>query len=77
MCRTDLHVRDGELPNLRYPITPGHEIVGRVVARGSRVTALAVEWPSGARDLVTGIAADQLVTIREGQGVVARTPGRR
>src|SRR5688572_15816766 len=42
VCRTDLHVLDGELPNLRYPITPGHEIVGRVVAAGSAVTELAV-----------------------------------
>jgi alcohol dehydrogenase, propanol-preferring len=38
VCRTDLHVLDGELPNLRYPVTPGHEIVGRVVALGSAVT---------------------------------------
>jgi propanol-preferring alcohol dehydrogenase len=34
VCRTDLHVLDGELPNARYPITPGHEIVGRVLAAG-------------------------------------------
>ena len=38
VCRTDLHVLDGELPNLRYPVTPGHEIVGRVVALGAAVT---------------------------------------
>ncbi len=37
VCRTDLHVLDGELPDLRYPVTPGHEIVGRVVAVGSAV----------------------------------------
>jgi propanol-preferring alcohol dehydrogenase len=42
VCRTDLHVLDGELPNLRYPVTPGHEIVGRVAAVGSAVTSLAV-----------------------------------
>jgi propanol-preferring alcohol dehydrogenase len=35
VCRTDLHVLDGELPNARYPVTPGHEIVGRVLAVGS------------------------------------------
>ena len=34
VCRTDLHVVDGELPDARSPIVPGHEIVGRVVARG-------------------------------------------
>ena len=42
VCRTDLHVLDGELPDLRYPVTPGHEIVGRVVQLGSSVTALRV-----------------------------------
>jgi propanol-preferring alcohol dehydrogenase len=41
VCRTDLHVVDAELPNLRYPITPGHEIVGRVVRTGARVEP---EW---------------------------------
>ena len=42
VCRTDLHLRDGELPNARYPVTPGHEIVGRVVERGAAVTQWAV-----------------------------------
>ena len=40
VCRTDLHVVDGELPDLRYPIVPGHEIVGRVEALGPGVTTL-------------------------------------
>ena len=35
VCRTDLHVVDGELPGIRCPLTPGHEIVGRVVAAGA------------------------------------------
>jgi alcohol dehydrogenase, propanol-preferring len=30
VCRTDLHVVDGELPNIRTPIVPGHEVVERV-----------------------------------------------
>jgi hypothetical protein len=30
VCRTDLHVVDAELPGIRYPIVPGHEIIGRV-----------------------------------------------
>src|SRR5579883_824879 len=34
VCRTDLHVVDGELPNPKLPIIPGHEIVGRVTANG-------------------------------------------
>ncbi|WP_420134794.1 zinc-dependent alcohol dehydrogenase family protein [Rhodopseudomonas sp.] len=38
VCRTDLHVVDGDLPNIRYPIIPGHEIVGRIKAVGAGVT---------------------------------------
>jgi len=38
VCRTDLHLLDGELPNIPFPITPGHEIVGTVVAAGSGVS---------------------------------------
>jgi propanol-preferring alcohol dehydrogenase len=34
VCRTDLHVIDGDLPNIRTPIVPGHEIVGQVVSVG-------------------------------------------
>ena len=32
VCRTDLHVLDGELPDPKLPIIPGHEIVGRIDA---------------------------------------------
>jgi propanol-preferring alcohol dehydrogenase len=38
VCRTDLHVIDGELPQAVYPIVPGHEIVGVVEALGPEVT---------------------------------------
>jgi alcohol dehydrogenase, propanol-preferring len=34
VCRTDLHVADGELPQARYPVVPGHEVVGIVEAVG-------------------------------------------
>jgi propanol-preferring alcohol dehydrogenase len=37
VCRTDLHVVDGDLPNPKLPIIPGHEIVGRVVGIGAGV----------------------------------------
>ena len=40
VCRTDLHVVDGELANPRTPIIPGHEIVGRIDAIGSGVADL-------------------------------------
>lgn len=42
VCRTDLHVLDGELDMAQYPITPGHEIVGRVVAAGTAVTQFRI-----------------------------------
>jgi alcohol dehydrogenase, propanol-preferring len=42
VCRTDLHVVDGELPDIAYPIVPGHEVVGRVDALGAGVTALKI-----------------------------------
>jgi alcohol dehydrogenase, propanol-preferring len=42
VCRTDLHVIDGELTDPRLPIIPGHEIVGRVAAIGTDVKRFAV-----------------------------------
>src|SRR5262245_24569362 len=37
VCRTDLHVVDGELPDPKLPLVPGHEVVGTVVQKGARV----------------------------------------
>ena len=37
VCRTDLHIQDGELSGPKLPLIPGHEIVGIVVAKGERV----------------------------------------
>ena len=34
VCRTDLHLLDGELPAIPFPLTPGHEVVGVVLALG-------------------------------------------
>jgi propanol-preferring alcohol dehydrogenase len=42
VCRTDLHVVDGELANPKLPLVPGHEIVGIVDAIGSGVETIAV-----------------------------------
>ena len=42
VCRTDLHVVDGELPHPQVPIVPGHEIVGRIDAIGSGIGGLAL-----------------------------------
>jgi propanol-preferring alcohol dehydrogenase len=44
VCRTDLHVVDGELTKPKLPVVPGHEVVGRVVAAGP-----GVEFAAGAR----------------------------
>ncbi|MGY3691664.1 propanol-preferring alcohol dehydrogenase [Bradyrhizobium sp. USDA 3240] len=50
VCRTDLHVVDGELPDIAYPIVPGHEVVGRIDAIGDGVdhahlgTRVGVPW---------------------------------
>lgn len=41
VCRTDLHLVDGELPDSVLPIVPGHEIVGRIAAVGDGVTGFA------------------------------------
>jgi propanol-preferring alcohol dehydrogenase len=41
VCRTDLHVVDGELPNPKVPIIPGHEIVGRIDEVGAGVAGLS------------------------------------
>jgi propanol-preferring alcohol dehydrogenase len=50
VCRTDLHVADGELAQCRYPVTPGHEIVGRVAGSGARVGIPWLGWTCGACD---------------------------
>jgi propanol-preferring alcohol dehydrogenase len=42
VCRTDLHVVDGELPDPALPLVPGHEIVGRVAALGTGVAGLGL-----------------------------------
>jgi propanol-preferring alcohol dehydrogenase len=52
VCRTDLHLVDGELPGIRCPVTPGHEIVGRVVSAGTNARfregeRVGVPWLGG------------------------------
>lgn len=49
VCRTDLHLMDAELPDISYPIVPGHEIVGEIVAVGHAVnvplgTRVGIPW---------------------------------
>src|SRR5579872_129127 len=42
ICRTDLHVIEGDLPPVRMPVIPGHQVVGRVVERGREARRFAV-----------------------------------
>jgi len=42
VCRTDLHIFDGELPHPKLPLILGHEIVGRVVAAGEKAQGFAI-----------------------------------
>jgi propanol-preferring alcohol dehydrogenase len=47
VCRTDLHVVDGELPEPKLPLVPGHQIVGRVAGEGERFAAgerVGIPW---------------------------------
>src|SRR3954468_22360640 len=47
VCRTDLHVVDGELPRPKLPLVPGHQIVGRVLGGGERLAEgerVGVPW---------------------------------
>src|SRR5450756_933914 len=42
VCRTDLHILDGELSEPKLPLIPGHEIVGVVAAKGEQVERFAI-----------------------------------
>ena len=47
VCRTDLHVVDGELPDPKLPLVPGHQVVGRVQEAGMRLAAgdrVGIPW---------------------------------
>src|SRR5580765_7442657 len=51
VCRTDLHIVEGELPPARSPVIPGHQIVGEIVEGGSNElpagTRVGVSWIGG------------------------------
>src|SRR5436190_5429584 len=47
VCRTDLHIVDGELPEPKLPLVPGHQIVGEVLEGGTRFepgARIGVPW---------------------------------
>lgn len=47
VCRTDLHIVDGELPHPGFPVIPGHEVVGRIVRVGGEVADLVLDQRVG------------------------------
>src|SRR6266850_7119329 len=47
VCRTDLHIVDGELPQPKLPLVLGHQIVGEVVGEGRRVGVPWLGWTDG------------------------------
>lgn len=47
VCRTDLHVVDGELPEPKLPLVPGHQVAGKVVGSGERVGIPWLGWTCG------------------------------
>ena len=63
VCRTDLHIVDGELTEPKLPLVPGHEIIGTVVKRGAgadrfevgqRVGVPWLGWTCGACEYCRG-----------------------
>jgi len=54
VCRTDLHILEGELPLHRSPVVPGHQIVGEVVALGEGAGLVPPGGESGAPPLAAG-----------------------
>ncbi|SFY41169.1 alcohol dehydrogenase, propanol-preferring [Paracoccus pantotrophus] len=73
VCRTDLHVVDGELPDPVLPIIPGHEIVGRIEALGPGVTGLALGQRVGIPWL--GHACGACLYCRDGRENLCDAPG--
>src|SRR3954469_3649 len=53
VCRTDLHIADGELTEPKLPLVPGHQIVGTAVESGERVGVPWLGWTRGARRYCT------------------------
>jgi 2-desacetyl-2-hydroxyethyl bacteriochlorophyllide A dehydrogenase len=66
ICGTDVHIADGEFPPTPYPIIPGHEFTGRVVARGPGIPA---GWRDGERVAVDpSLFCGHCAACRSGRG---------
>lgn len=73
ICRTDLHIVDGELPHPKLPLVPGHEIVGRVIQVGASVTTLHAGDTVGVPWL--GYTCGQCVYCRKGKENLCENAG--
>lgn len=73
VCRTDLHVVDGDLANPKLPLVPGHEIVGRVAEVGEGVNSLRVGQRVGVPWL--GHACGSCRFCQDGAENICDTPG--
>jgi alcohol dehydrogenase, propanol-preferring len=73
VCRTDLHIMDGELPNPKTPLIPGHEIVGRVVLQGERSLSFRIGERVGVPWL--GYTCGQCSFCRTGRENLCDQPG--
>src|SRR2546430_13877616 len=72
VCRTDLHVVDGELPNPKLPLVPGHEIVGTVIEIGEGADRFTIGDRVGVPWL--GWTCGVCGYCRAGQGKLLRAP---
>ncbi len=73
VCRTDLHVIDGELPQAVYPIVPGHEVVGN--RRGRRRVRDRSGTGSARRDALARARLRPLRLLSDRAGEPVRCPG--
>ncbi|MDF1584953.1 zinc-dependent alcohol dehydrogenase family protein [Rhodospirillales bacterium YIM 152171] len=73
VCRTDLHLVDGELPEPKLPVIPGHEIVGEVVAAGPGALGFTPGQRAGVPWL--GHSCGRCPWCREGRENLCNAPG--
>src|SRR5229473_1912297 len=75
VCRTDLHIVEGELPPLHDRIIPGHQIVGEIVEIGDARVEPALSLPKGRTLLPDRAAPNSVVPRRVGVSWLGGTDG--
>ena len=74
VCRTDLHIVEGEIPSLRSPLIPGHQIAGELLAARPPSFRSARAWASPGLAVRTG-SAGTAETIPRTFAILRRSPG--